>query len=42
MAGKNANMKTCAVKDDYSMYQDEEKRKLADYYIEDYYEIFKN
>ena len=42
MAGKNANMKTCAVRDDYSMYQDEEKRKLADYYIEDYYEIFKN
>lgn len=41
-AGINASMKTCAVKDDYSMYQDKEKREMADYYIEDYYEIFKN
>lgn len=40
-AGKNANMKTCAVKDNYSMYQDDEKKALADYYIEDYYEAYK-
>ena len=38
-AGKNAGMKTCAIKDAYSMYQDDEKRLLADYYIEDYNEI---
>lgn len=41
LAGKNANMKTCAVKDNYSMYQDKEKRTLADYYIEDYNEIIR-
>lgn len=40
-AGINAGMKTCAIKDEYSMYQDEEKRRFADYYIEDYNEIFK-
>ena len=40
-AGINAGMKTCAVKDEYSMYQWEDKIKLADYYIEDYYEVFK-
>lgn len=39
-AGKNAQMKTCAIKDNYSMYQDLEKRELADYYIEDYYDVF--
>lgn len=38
-AGKNAGMKTCAVRDHYSMYQDDEKKKLADYYINDYEEI---
>jgi len=42
LAGKNAGMKTCAVKDNYSEYQIDEKKALADYYIEDYYEIFKN
>jgi len=41
-AGKKAGMKTCAIKDDYSAAQDEEKAKLADYYIEDYYEVFKS
>jgi len=40
LSGKNAGMKTCAIKDEYSMYQDLEKRELADYYIEDYNEIF--
>lgn len=41
-AGINAGMKTCAVKDSYSMYQDNEKREKADFYIEDYYEVFKS
>ena len=39
MAGKNAGMRVCAVEDDYSMHQIEEKKALADYYIKDYYEI---
>ena len=39
MAGKNAHMHTCAVKDEYSMHCDDEKKKLADYYIEDYTNI---
>jgi HAD superfamily hydrolase (TIGR01509 family) len=33
MAGKNANMKVCAVHDDYSKDFEKEKRKLADYFI---------
>ena len=40
LAGKNAGMKVCAVEDAYSVHQREEKRKLADYYIEDYYGLF--
>lgn len=36
MAGKNAGMKVCAVEDAYSVYQEAEKRALADYYIENY------
>ncbi len=36
MAGKSAGMKVCAVDDAYSAYQEEEKRKLADYYIKDF------
>lgn len=39
MAGKAAGMKVCAVEDEYSMYQEQEKRSLADYYIRDYEEI---
>lgn len=39
MAGKAAGMKVCAVEDEYSMYQKNEKRRLADYYIRDYEEI---
>ncbi len=41
MAGKNAGMRVCAVEDAYSALQREEKKKLADFYIEDYYGIFK-
>lgn len=39
MAGKNAGMRVCAVEDAYSMHQTEEKKRLADYYIKDYYDI---
>lgn len=39
MAGKAAGMKVCAVWDAYSYYQDDEKKKLADYYITDYFDI---
>ena len=42
MAGKNAGMEVCAVEDDFSMNQMEEKKRLADYYIKDYYEIDMN
>lgn len=38
-AGNDAGMRTCAVKDAYSLYQDEDKRKEADYYIESFLEI---
>ena len=40
LAGKNAGMQVCAVEDAFSAGQQEEKRKLADYYIADYHEIF--
>lgn len=39
MAGKNAGMTTCAIYDDYSKDDDENKRATADYYIEDYEQI---
>ena len=38
-AGHNAGMKVCAVFDEYSVYVDEEKHKMADYYINDFTEI---
>ena len=39
MAGKNAGMRVCAVEDEYSIYLREEKKSIADYYINDYYDI---
>ena len=39
MAGKNAGMKVCAVQDAYSLDSDREKRRFADYYIEDFRQI---
>lgn len=39
LAGKAAGMEVCAVEDAYSAYQREEKKKLADYYIQDFREI---
>lgn len=38
-AGKAAGMEVCAVEDEYSAYQREEKQRLADYYINDFTEI---
>ena len=39
LAGKNAGMQTCAVYDDYSAYDDANKKKTADYYIHSYKEL---
>ncbi len=39
-AGKSAGMRVCAVEDLYSAHQREDKKRLADYYIEDYYGLF--
>lgn len=38
-AGKAAGMKTVAVSDDYSIPEWEDKKKLADYYLEDFDEL---
>ena len=40
MAGKSAGMKVCAVEDAYSVHDREAKKEMADYYIEDYYNLF--
>ena len=42
LAGKNAGMAVCAVYDDYSHNQDHEKKRLADYFIYNYYDIKNN
>lgn len=39
MAGKNAGMKVCAVEDAFSKPQNDLKRELADFYIQDYDDI---
>lgn len=39
LAGKNAGMRTCAVDDEFSRIQEEKKKQMADYYIEDYDEL---
>ena len=39
LAGINAGMKTCAVYDEFSRPQDNRKRELADYYINDFNDI---
>lgn len=39
MAGKNAGMRVCAVEDEFSASSADKKRKLADYYIQDYDDI---
>lgn len=40
MAAKNAGMKVCAIYDDFSKDMDDEKKELADYYINSYEEVF--
>lgn len=40
LAGKAAGMQVCAVEDDFSRKMREEKMSLADYYINDYDELF--
>lgn len=42
MAGKNAGMQVCAVEDKFSSLQQEEKKRLADYYIVSYLEILEH
>lgn len=39
LAGKAANMKVCAIFDEYSKEQDDEKKRLADYYIHSFEEL---
>lgn len=39
LAGKRAGMKVCAVEDEFSREMRAEKRSLADYYIDDYFDI---
>ena len=39
LAGSRAGMRTCAVADKYSEHLIEEKKKLADRYIEDFFEL---
>lgn len=41
MAGKNANMKVCAVYDEYSEKDQDEKRKQSDYYVHSIAEVLK-
>ncbi|MCM1134200.1 MAG: HAD family phosphatase [Clostridium sp.] len=40
LAGKAAGMKVCAVDDKHSRHQDEEKRRQADYYIKNFFEVY--
>lgn len=42
LAGKNAGMKVCAIDDEFSRLQENRKRELADYYIQDYNDIKNN
>lgn len=42
LAGKAAGMKVCAVADEYSRHQEQEKRRLSDYFITDYMDIMES
>ena len=42
IAGKSAGMKVCAIDDPFSRPQEALKRKLADYYIQDFEDILNN
>lgn len=39
LAGKRAGMMVCAVEDEFSRHMEQEKRDLADHFINDYFEI---
>ena len=39
LAGKRAGMTVCAIDDEFSREMEEEKRKLADYFIYDYHQL---
>lgn len=39
LAGRRAGMQVCAVWDEFSDFQIQQKRKYADYYIRNYYEV---
>ena len=39
LAGVSAGMKTCAVYDDFSKDYDDEKKKIADYYINSFEDL---
>lgn len=41
-SGKNAGMRVCAVEDPFSAHQEQEKRRLADYYISSYEQVLNN
>ena len=41
LAGKNAGMLVCAVDDEFSRHQMEDKRRFADFYISSFRDIFK-
>ncbi len=42
LAGKNAGMEVCAVEDDFSRPDEPIKKRLADYFIRDFYDIRDN
>ncbi len=42
LAGKSAGMKVCAVADDFSREEEEEKRKLSDFWLDDFHQILAN
>ncbi len=42
LAGKNAGMEVCAVDDEFSRPLEREKKRLADYFIHDFNDIFKH
>ena len=42
LAGKNAGMEVCAVDDEFSRPLEQEKKRLADYFIHDFNDIFRH
>jgi len=41
LAGKAAGMRVCAIEDEYSAHQRNEKKKQADYYINNYHDVLR-